>query len=299
VIAFLNAAITGIGTGSLYALVALGLNIVYATTRVFNFAHGSMVMAGAMGGVVLWQSFHLGVITAFALSVTGIVIIGGLTERLAVRSSLRRGVDDSLGWLLSTLGVSIIITSAFSVAILRNPGSTGTRAFPPFLPVSLAWHVGGLLIQSASLFVFVVMLVAAALLVVFLRWTHYGRALGAVADDREGAVLRGIPVARLGVLSFVIGAGLAAIAGFVAGPITQASLSVGLPLTLSGFIAATIGGIPTIEGAVVGGLILGLVEQMAAQYTNGSDVDVFTLVLLLLVLSLRPAGIFGKKVRAV
>jgi branched-chain amino acid transport system permease protein len=295
---FLNAIISGIEAGSLYSLVALGLNIVYATTRVFNFAHGTLVMAGALGGVILWQSFHVPVLLAFICTVAWITVVGGLTERIAVRGSLRRG-NDASGWLLSTLGISIIIQSAFSIVVDRQPGSTGTRPFPSFLPIHSVGHVNGVLFQPDQIFVVLVMVAIAGALVVFQKQTHYGRALGAVADDRVGAAARGLPVNRLGMLSFCIGAAIAATTGFAAAPVTQASVSVGLSLTVSGFIAATIGGIPTIEGAVVGGLFLGLVQQFTAQYTSGQALDLVTLGVLLLVLTVRPQGIFGRQVRSV
>jgi branched-subunit amino acid ABC-type transport system permease component len=298
VTAFLNAVVSGIEAGSLYSLVALGLNIVYATTRVFNFAHGTLVMAGALGGVILWQSFHVPVFLAFICTVAWIAVVGGFTERIAVRSSLRRG-NDASGWLLSTLGISIIIQSAFSIVVDRQPGSTGTRQFPSFLPVHKVGHLNGVLFQPNQIFVVLVMLAITGALVVFQRRTHYGRALGAVADDRVGAAARGLPVNRLGMLSFCIGAAIAATTGFAAAPVTQASVSVGLSLTVSGFIAATIGGIPTIEGAVVGGLLLGLVQQFTAQYTSGQALDLVTLGALLLVLTVRPQGIFGRRVRSV
>jgi branched-chain amino acid transport system permease protein len=296
---FVNATIRGVQIGAMYALVAVGLNITYATTNIFNFAHGEMVMVGAVMGVILWVSFGVPVLLALLGAVVIAAVLGALTERIAVRPVAH--MRESAGWVLATFGVAIIVRQSFEIAVTRRPGSTDTRAFNAFLPAPFdhVRHYGRILINPTRVLPVVVLVVVLLALVWFLRRTDVGRALGAVADDREGAALRGLPVNGLSMLAFAVGAAIAALGGFVTGPILQASVTVGFGLTLKGFIAATIGGIPEIGGAAVGGMVLGLAEQYTVQYLDGSLQEPLVLGLLLLVLTLRPQGLLGRRARIV
>jgi branched-subunit amino acid ABC-type transport system permease component len=286
----------GVCSGSLFALLALGLNLPYATTRTFNFAHGQMMVVGSMGGVLLWTSVGLPVLAAAAVIVAGAALLGAVTERLAVRPL--GDARDSAGWVLSTFGVLIVVGACLTIVVTRDPGATDTRYFPPFLPFADAWDAGGVDVEPHRLLLVVALAIVAAGLWAFQHRTRTGRALGAVADDREGALLRGLPVGRLAMTSYAIGAGIAALAGFVAGPVTQASLSGGFGLTLSAFIAATVGGIPTMAGAIVGGLVLGVVQQLTVVYADAQLQSATSLALLLGVLLVRPDGLFGRRARS-
>jgi branched-chain amino acid transport system permease protein len=293
---FLNAVVRGIESGAIYALFALGLVVVFQTTGVFNFAHGELFMAGGVLGVVLWQSFGIPLVGALVLTVLACAVAGALTERVAVRPALR--FKHSEAWLLSTLGVSLLIANAFALAIVRD-GDIGVRPFPRILSLQRVYRIGDVIIETDRAFVVVVALLVALGLSLFMRRTQHGRALRAVAADREGAALRGLPVHRLGMMSFAIGGGIGALGGFVAAPVTKASVYVGLALLLKGFIAGALGGFSHISGAIVGGLVLGLAEQMTAVYTDGRLDELFTLALLLIVLSLRPHGLIGSRARLV
>lgn len=292
----LNAIVRGIESGAIYALFALGLLVVFQTTGIFNFAHGELFMAGSVGGVVLWQSFGVPIIGALAVVVLLCAATAMVAERIAVRPALRHA--DSEAWLLSLLGVSLIIGNAFAWAIVRE-GDTGVRRFPRFLPGERVHRFGEIIVETDRAFVVLIAVVVAVALSLFMRKTQTGRALRAIASDREGAALRGIPVNRLGMLAFGIGGSIGAIGGFVAGPVTHASVYVGLAMLLKGFIAGALGGFSHISGALVGGLLLGLTEQISAVYTDGRFGAVITLGLLLTVLSIRPQGIIGTKARVV
>jgi branched-subunit amino acid ABC-type transport system permease component len=296
---FINATIRGVQIGAIYALVAVGLDITYATTNIFNFAHGEMVMVGAVFGVILWTSFGVPVGLALLGAVVFAALLGAFTERFAVRPVAH--LRESAGWVLATFGVAIIVRQSFEIAVTRRPGSSDTRAFNGFLPKPFdhVQHYGEILINPTRVLPVVVLVIVLVALFWFLRRTDAGRALGAVADDRDGALLRGLPVNKLSMLAFAMGAAIAALAGFVTGPILQASVTIGFGLTLKGFIAATIGGIPEIGGAAVGGIVLGLAEQYTVQYLDGRLQDPLILVLLLLVLTLRPQGILGRRARVV
>jgi branched-chain amino acid transport system permease protein len=291
-----NAVVAGLTSGALYSLVAIGLVVVFACTNIFNFAHGEMVMMATYTSLILSQSFKVPLLLSFVLTIAAVAAVGALTERVAVRPSLR--IRDASGWIIATFGAAVIIQSTFSLAT-TEPGQVAERLYPSYLPWDRAWRLGDVIFDPNRILILVVMLLVASGLSWFQRQTSYGRAMQAIADDREGAAARGIPVTRIAVLSFCIGAAVAAITGIVAGPVTQARVTVGLSLTLKGFVAATLGGIPSIGGAVVGGMLLGLVEQFTAQYTSGELVSPITLAVLLLVLGLRPTGLLGRRVRVV
>ncbi len=293
----LEALIRGAQTGSIYAMVAIGLNIVFATTNVFNFAHGELVMIGALAGVLLWIEAGWPVLAALAAVVVLAGVLGGVTEVIAVRPAVR--LQAASVWVLATFGMAIVLQTATTMWVTREPGTPPSRPFPSFWPGPERFEVLGLQLSVSRLALIPLALLVAAGLVWLLRYTALGRGLGAVSDDRDAAALRGLPVSRLAVSAFVIGGAIAGFAGFVAGPVTGASVDTGLALTLSGFMAAAIGGIPHIGGALVGGLLLGVVEQVAVTYGASQLQAPVALAAVLIVLMIRPQGILGKQVRVV
>jgi branched-chain amino acid transport system permease protein len=292
---FLDALIRGIQTGSIYALVGLGINIIFGATGVFNFAQGDMVMVGGLLGVTLWTGTGLPFLVAIVIVAVVAGLIGGATEVVAVRGTSRFKGATTL-WILSTLGVSIIIQAVATLLTVRHPSDNGTRAFPAFVKWKSITLGKLLIIPQRAIIVPIVLLLTLAIWLFFSR-TLWGRALSAMAFDREGATMRGIPVGRLAVVAFMLGGAVAGFGGFVAGPITQASVNIGFALTLKAFIAATIGGIPELWGPILGGIVLGLSEQFTATYWNPSLTNVVALALLLIVLLARPNGLLGRQVR--
>jgi branched-chain amino acid transport system permease protein len=291
----LDAVIRGIQAGSIYAIVGLGLNVIFAATGVFNFGQGEMVMVGAMLGVSLWVSDGLPLVVSVVVVVATTAAIGALTEILAVRRLARQ--RDATLWVLSTLGVAIIVRSVVSVLATRRTADDAVRNFPNYVHAG-PWHLGGLVVvpQRAAL----VPIAVALTLVVWLwfRRSRWGRGLLAMAADRDGAAMRGLPVGALGVLAFVIGGAIAGFGGFAGGPVTQASTVMGFGVTLNAFIAATIGGIPQLWGPMIGGVVLGVAQQLVATYV-GSELQVpLSLALLLVILVVRPGGVLGRRVRA-
>jgi branched-chain amino acid transport system permease protein len=293
----LNAFVVGVQQGALYALVALGLIVVYSASKVFNFAHGNMVMASAVLTDVLWQSFKLPILAAMAVATVGVLAIGVVAERVAVRPVLALG--NSSSWVLSTYGVAVIIGASFTIALTSGNSTTTLRIFPSYLPIKTTWHLDSVVLQPDQLFVVLVAAIVAVSLWAFLGHTVTGRALRAVADDRDAAAARGIAVRRISAISFLIGALVAAITGVVAGPVIQADVTVGTALVLNGFIGAAIGGMDSIEGAVVGSILLGLIGSFTAQFTDGQLIDPISLAALLVVLSLRPNGLLARPGRVI
>jgi len=286
----LDTIVRGVQVGSVYGLVALGLSVVFSATGIFNFAHGDMVMVGALLGLKLWHrdSHSLLLTVVVVMAVAG--VLGGATEVVAVHGT-RRSSENSVTWVISTLAVSIIV-EAGARTYLRG------GAFPSYLHMR-SFSIGKLLIVPQRAVLFPIALVVTTVMWLWFTRTLWGRAFTAMAADREGARMRGIPVGRFAVLAFVLGAALAGFAGIAAGPITQASVAAAVPSTLQGFVAATIGGMLRPWGPLVGGLFLGLLIQFTTVYWNAAFNNVVELSLLLLILLVRPEGILGRRVRAV
>ena len=280
-----NLLISGLGLGAVYALIAIGYNIIFASTNVLNFAQGDLVMVGTfVGFVMLTGQWHP--ILALAVAVAAGVLFGMIEERVAVRPAIRRS-PSATGWVLATLGVSITLEALASFIF-----GDRLQYVPDFISAG-AIQFNGLFIIPQLVLVVSCAVGLTVLLSWFYRRSRVGQALGAIAQDREAAALRGIPVARLAALAFGIGAGVAALAGFLTGPLTGAYPLVGLLFAFKGFIAAALGGIPSIHGGLIGGLLLGLVEVVAGRFVgNYLQVPIIVLTLLLL-LSLRPHGLIA------
>src|SRR6185312_9604475 len=211
---FLNSLLRGLQVGSVYAIVGLGLNVIFAATGVFNFAQGELVMVGGILGVSLWvaDGFPLGVALLLVVLVTS--GIGALTELLAIRRLSRQ--RDATLWMLSTLGVAIVVRSAATLLATRTGGEFAQRNFPNYIKAK-PWHWGQVLVipQRAVLIVFA--LVLTAVTAMWFRKARWGRGLLALASDREAAAMRGLPVGGLAVLAFAIGGLLAGLGGFLGG----------------------------------------------------------------------------------
>lgn len=261
----------------------------------FNFAQGELVMVGAMLGVVLWIGSGLPFWVALIVVIISTAAIGALTELVAVRRLA--GQSDGVLWILSTLGVAIVIKAIVTILVTSPDGQGAVRSFPAYFdtePIQL----GGLtvIVQRA-----VLIPIAIGLTFAVWFWFHRsrtGRGLLAMAADREGAAMRGLPIKVLAVVAFALGGALAGIGGITAGPITQASTEMGFALTLNAFIAATIGGIPKLWGPLLGGAILGIGQQLTATFL-GAELQVpLSLALLLVVLAVKPSGLLTRSVRA-
>jgi branched-chain amino acid transport system permease protein len=280
VIEFLNISLRAVQVGAIYASIAVGLNLTIGATRIFNFAHGEAVMIGAMLGVIFWSSLGMPVLVA-----------AGLARPLGDRAHTTA--------IVSTLAIALLLTSGFTELIVHGSSGTDTRRFAGFLPWTDTYSIGGVFVTPDRLFP----IVALGAILLFVRWltksTSHGRALGALADDREAAAMRGIPVRSLQTMAFAVGAALAAVAGFAAGPVTQASIGMGAALTIKGFVAAAIGGMPKISGAVAGGMALGAVEQFTVGYLDTGLQDPIVLIALVALLYVRPQGILGQSYRVV
>ena len=296
---FLQQLVNGIAWGSVYALIALGYTMVYGVLRMINFAHGDVVMVGAMFG--LWMAKVLGAalgidlgggsvlifLAIMPLSMAVCIAVGILIERLAykpLRNSPRIAV------LITAIGVSFLLEYGGQALIGATP-----RAFPRLVGTeSWSFFDEGLVISSIDV---ITVLVSIALMA-GLQWivfrTKMGKAMRAVAFNHDAARLMGINVNAVISFTFALGSALAAAAGILlAIKVQKTEPLMGLLPGLKAFVAAVLGGIGNIPGAVVGGFVLGIAEVMVAGYVSSTYKDAIAFVVLILILLFRPAGLFG------
>ena len=297
--------VNGLVLGSMYALVALGYTMVYGVLNLINFAHGDVLMIGAMVGITI-----LKIVQVAAPDLPGIVklliAIGGavpvcigvnlLIERVAYRR-LRNA--PRLAPLITAIGVSILLQTFAMMIWGRSP-----VAFPQVMPQA-SYQVLGALITPTQVMLLVLSTVSMLGLVFMVEKTRMGRAMRATAENPRVAGLMGVDSNRVIVLTFAIGAALAAVAGVMWGATyASAQFAMGFVPGLKAFSAAVLGGIGNIYGAMVGGVLLGLIESLGAGYIGdltgnflGSQYqDIFAFVVLIIVLTLRPSGIMGERV---
>jgi branched-chain amino acid transport system permease protein len=282
---FLQQLFVGLATGSVYALVAYGYGLIYATSRIVNFAQGHLVMLGAIIGVSLLDAgvpYPLMV----PLTIVAVALVGGILER-TITVPLRT-VRSPYTWIVATLAAAVVIENIAALVY-----GTGAKTFP----AAISGHAryGQVVIGYHNLLVVGVAVGMMLLIELFLSKTYAGKAIRATADNPVGARLSGVPVPRLVTLSFVLAGAIAGLAGILVGPITYAVVAVGLLLGLKGFIAAVIGGLGSFRGALVGGLILGLTETVVKQQLSSGASGAILLGMLLLTLVLRPQGLFGRQ----
>jgi branched-chain amino acid transport system permease protein len=276
--------VSGITNGSIYALIAFGLCLIQNATGLVNFAQGDFVMLGAMIMISLLQVAHLPLMVALPLAVAAVAVIGVLLEGGPIRHSRNR---DVLTLVMITVGASIFF---------RGGGMLvwGKNAF--ILP---AWGgdqpivVGYAAILPQVLWIIGLSLVVLLVLYGFFHKTLVGKAMRAVADNPQGAALIGLSVHRLVALAFAMSGALGALAGILVTPLTSMNYEGGLMLGLKGFAAAILGGYGSAVGAVVGGLLLGILESLGAGLISSAYKDAFAFLILLSILFLRPAGILG------
>lgn len=283
----INAIIAGLAVGGVYGLIAIGYTVVYNGTRIFNLAQGTLFMLGVMLSYFCLDKEHWPQWLSIIVVLAGVAAVSLIEEAVIVRPFLKRR-GEGIGWFIATLAFATIIQAI----VIRLYGDHPPEPVPSPLPsspifigfVHFTWQ------QVLTLGAFVAVCV---LLFWFYKVTWVGQAMRATAADREVAMLRGIDVRRISQLAFLI-AGLAAgIGGYVVAPIVFSDPSIGLNYAILGFIALALGGFGSMRGAIVGALGLGVVEQVYDVYGNASYETAVSVVLLIVVLLIRPTGVFG------
>ncbi|MGS0743483.1 branched-chain amino acid ABC transporter permease [Glaciimonas sp. GG7] len=302
---FIQQIINGLVLGSMYALIALGYTMVYGVLNLINFAHGDILMIGAMVGLSI-----LKLVQAYAPDLPGIVklmiaiagavpvcvIVNLFIERIAYRP-LRNA--PRLAPLITAIGVSILLQTFAMMIWGRSP-----LPVPQVMP-SDPVHIFGALISPTQIMLLILATAAMVALVLLVEKTKMGRAMRATAENPRVAGLMGVDSNRVIVMTFAIGAALAAVAGVMWGAnYSSAQFAMGFVPGLKAFSAAVLGGIGNIYGAMLGGVLLGLIESLGAGYIGdltgnflGSNYqDIFAFIVLIIVLTLRPSGIMGERV---
>nr|WP_306238454.1 branched-chain amino acid ABC transporter permease [Ornithinimicrobium sp. HY1745] len=278
--------VTGVYSGAIYALVALGLTIIFQPTRIMNFAQGEAMVLGAAVSYVVVTLAGWGWAMGVLLGVVAAVLMGLLMERMIMLPVKLSG--SRFAWIIATLAVALIFQSLFN---LRFFDVDALRPRPMFAG---SLQIFGFSVGWQQLVTVVVVLVVVAAYAAFLRRTAYGRAIRATSHKADTAVLMGIPVQRIIVLSFIIGTVITAIAGMLAAPVIFIAPAAGLVFTIKGFIAAVIGGVGSPGGALVGGMIVGLLDNVVRAWMGGSAGNFAVFAVLAVILVLFPAGLFGK-----
>ena len=297
--------INGIVLGSVYSLVALGYTMVYGILQLINFAHGDVLMIGAMvaltalgllNAVVPGLPLALQLVVAVAVAVPVCMLLSASIERIAYRP-LRHA--PRLAPLITAIGVSIVLQTMAMIIWSPNP-----RVFPDLLPTT-PFEIGGALLAPKQILILVVAAMAMAILLTVIHKTRLGRAMRAVSESPRIASLMGVNPNRVITATFMMGAALAALAGvLVAMNYNIAHFTMGFLLGLKAFTAAVLGGIGNLAGAMAGGLLLGIIESLGAGYIGdltggflGSHYqDIFAFAVLILVLVFRPSGLLGERV---
>ena len=302
---FLQQIVNGLVLGSMYALIALGYTMVYGVLNLINFAHGEVLMIGAMAGLTILKLVHnaapdlpgiVKLLIAIAGAIPVCVLVNILIERIAYRR-LRNA--PRLAPLITAIGVSILLQTIAMMIWGRNP-----LPFPQVMP-SESLNLMGALITPTQVMLLVLAAVCMLALVLLVEKTRMGRAMRATAENPRIAGLMGVDANRVIVFTFAIGATLAAVAGVMWGAnYSSAQFAMGFVPGLKAFSAAVLGGIGNVYGAMLGGMLLGLIESVGAGYIGdltggflGSNYqDIFAFIVLIIVLTLRPSGLMGERV---
>lgn len=283
---FLQQIVNGLSLGSIYALVALGYTMVYGIIKLINFAHGDIYMIGAYTAFFVTTYMGMSFIPALIVCMIVCGILGVLIERIAYKP-LRK--SPRITALITAIGVSYVIeyTTQFFMG-------TSVRTYPQLLP-NTSWQLGPVRISYIQMVIFTVTIVLMVLLTFIIQKTKIGRAMRAVSADENAAKLMGISVDNTISFTFLIGSALAGAAGMLVGIYYNAATPLmGMVPGLKAFVAAVLGGIGSIPGALVGGLFIGIAETMVSAYGGSMYRDAIVYFILILVLIIKPTGLFGK-----
>jgi branched-chain amino acid transport system permease protein len=276
---------SGLTTGSIYGLIAIGFGVVHNASGIMNLLQCEFITLGGMITVTLYALAGIPMAMAIPLAIITVAFIGAVFERSAIRTARAQQV---LVLIFITIGASIFIKGLALIVWGSDP-----FVLPPFSgnePI----HVFRATIVPQDLWVFVITISVVFALYFFFKKSVTGKAMRAVSCNRRAAALTGISVNRMVLLSFAMSGGLGAVAGVIIAPITTTSYDVGFMLGLKGFSAAVLGGYGSMPGAILGGLLLGVMESLATGFISSAYKNAIAFIILLLVLFIRPSGLLGE-----
>lgn len=278
--------INGLRTGSIYALIALGYTMVYGIAKMINFAHGDIIMVGAYALCVFAALLGLPVPVCILLTIIVCAVLGITVERIAYKP-LRNA--PSLAVLITAIGVSYFLQNVALIIFKATPIPFGSVIKVPSI------KIGGIHISGITIVTLIVTVIAMAILTWFINKTRAGSAMRAVSEDKGAAALMGINVNKTISMTFAIGSALAAVAGilFIC-QYESLSPTLGALPGIKAFVAAVLGGIGSIPGAMLGGIVLGVIESMSKAYISTQLADAIVFGVLVVVLLVKPSGLLGK-----
>ena len=286
---FITYLINGISLGSIYAIIALGYTMVYGIAKMLNFAHGDVIMIGCYVVFMTMSGMNMNPLLSVILAVVVCTVLGVIIEKVAYKP-LRKA--SPLAVLITAIGVSYLLQN---IALLIF--GADTKSFSSVVPLQNI-KIGGITITGVTVVAVLACIVIMIGLMIFIKKTKAGQAMLAVSEDKDAAQLMGVNVNGTISLTFAIGSGLAAIAGALlcsAYPTLQNTT--GAMPGIKAFVAAVFGGIGSVPGAMIGGILIGVIEILGRAYISPQLSDAIVFAVLILVLIIKPTGILGKKVR--
>ena len=284
---FYQQLVNGLMLGASYSLVAIGYTLIFGVLNLLYFAHGEVFMVGAFVGLFLVIYAGTNIYIALLGALIACAVLGAMAFFVAVRPVPK---DRPLAPLISTIGLTIVLQN-FAIYVF------GGRqfAFPETIHQTL-YHIGPITISSVQIFILGTAIALMVALWLFIERTKLGRAMRAVAENHETAALLGVNVNRVVLITFVIGSGIAGVAGVLDG-LKNSSVSpfMGLGAAVKGLIVMLLGGLGNVPGAMVAGLLLGMIEILSAAYIGTTERDFFSFLILILILLYRPTGLFGTR----
>jgi branched-chain amino acid transport system permease protein len=279
--------INGLMLGASYSLVAIGYTLIFGVLNLLYFAHGEVFMIGAFVGLFLVVYAGANIYGALIGAMVICGILGAIAVFVAVRPVAK---DRPLAPLISTIGLTIVIQN---LMVYLNGGQQ--LAFPEIIAQHL-YHLGPVTVSSAQIFIIGVALLLMLLLWLFIERTKIGRAIRATAENHETAALLGVNVNRVVLITFIVGSGIAGVAGVLDG-VKNSSISpfMGLGAAVKGLVVMLLGGLGNVLGAMVAGIMLGVIEILSAAYIGTTERDFFSFLILILILLWRPTGLFGTR----
>ena len=285
---FLQQVINGIAIGSTYALVAIGYSLVFGVLKIINFANGSLYMAGAYITLLFYGALKRNIIISIVASLLLVGIMAYSVDVIGLRK-LRKDNAPKMSGLITTLGIATVIDNVIQIFI-----GTETKAFPNFLNFGKL-KVGSLVINSTQVLIFAICVVIMLAFSLLVYKTKFGKAMQAVSQNIVAAKLMGIDTKFVISATFIMSGVLASLAGSLVGTYYGAiDTTLGASVGMKPFSAAVLGGVGSLPGAMIGGLIVGLAEALGASYISSGYRDAIAFVILIMVLLINPTGILGK-----
>jgi len=284
---FLQQLLNGIVSGSIYTLMALGLTMIFGILDITNFAHGEFYMLGAFFAVICSKALGLSFFPSMIVSMAMVAVLGVIFERAAFRP-LRK--SSPVNVMVGSLGLSILVQNS----ALLLWGADPQRLETPYLDLII--NFWGLQSTAQRLLVIVIAILMILVLTFVIKKTRFGKAMRACAQDMEAAEWVGVNINRIAMGTFAIGSALAAAAGALVGPIFLVYPTMGLVPVLKSFVVVIFGGMGNVPGAILGGYVIGITENIATGFISPAYKDAIAFVMMIVILVIRPSGIFGRHI---